>query len=353
MKTNNLIQKENIKKEISLVANAIPENAMKDQQALVEEALYYANKIEKKVLKRDMSISEKSSFVESTKAAALMNLRLGKHIDLLPFKGTFAITLKEEGITHYLNTFTTHPIKDISTEVVFQGDKFSYNSTTKEITHIYNPLANGRNEWENIIGAYAILEYEDGVKKVEILTKEELNARKDVGASKNSVYYQWPKLMGRAKVSKMLLKAAKFRLNLNKNITPDRVDDMVIEKITVDKKTGVANIDAKYEKREEEVKQEKVIEVKAKVIPKISIPQQVELMNLIDLKGKDKDKLLKLCKVESVDEISVPTFESIKNRLNTEPDVVVKKQTNEETGEITTVKETVEKDDVDWNEIKF
>ncbi len=353
MKTNNLIQKENIKKEISLVANAIPENAMKDQQALVEEALYYANKIEKKVLKREMLTSEKSSFVESTKAAALMNLRLGKHIDLIPFKGTFAITLKEEGITHYLNTFTTHPIKDISTEVVFQGDKFSYNSTTKEITHIYNPLANGRNKWENIIGAYAILEYEDGVKKVEILTKEELNARKDVGASKNSVYSQWPKLMGRAKVSKMLLKAAKFRLNLNKNIAPDRVDDMVVEKITVDKKTGVANIDAKYEKREEEVIEVKANETKAKVIPKISIPQQVELMNLIVLKGKEKDKLLKLCKVKSFDEISISTFEAIKKRLNKEPDVPVKKIANPETGEIITVKEKSSNEELDWEEIVF
>ncbi len=353
MKTNNLITKENISKEISLVENAIPKNAFNERTALVEEAVYYAAKIEKKVLKREMSISEKSSFVESLKAGALMNLRMGKHIDLIPFKGTFAMTFKEEGITHYINTFTTHPIKEIITEVVFKNDKFSYDSKTKEITHQFDPFENGRNKWVNIKGAYAIIEYEDGVKKVEFLSKEELEDRKNAGASQNSVYNKWPRLMGRAKVSKMLLKAAKFRLNLNKNITPDRVDDMIVEKVIVDKKTGVANIDAKYEKREETSKQEKVIEVKAKVIPKISISQQVELINLINSKGKDSKVILKLCKVTSVDEISVPTFEAIKKRLNAEPDIVVKKETNEETGEIITVKEEADKDDMDWNEIEF
>ncbi len=215
MKTNNLITKENISKEISLVENAIPKNALNERTALVEEAVYYAAKIEKKVLKRDMTISEKSSFVESLKAGALMNLRMGKHIDLIPFKGTFAMTFKEEGITHYINTFTTHPIKEIITEVVFKNDKFSYDSKTKEITHQFDPFENGRNKWGNIKGAYAVIEYEDGVKKVEFLSKEELEDRKNAGASQNSVYNKWPRLMGRAKVSKMLLKAAKFRLNLN------------------------------------------------------------------------------------------------------------------------------------------
>ncbi len=323
---------------INAILNALPFNDEKSKNAFIEETLAYIrdNNLEKKLEQSDFY---KQSFVESVKALAMMNMRLGKHAWLIPFdrkagkgKDRFAISIKRSGISHFLNLFTTVEIKNIKYGTVFKGDEFSYNSGTEEVEHSYDPLAAGRNSWENIKGAYAIVDYVDGVRKVEILTKEELEQRKSVGASKGGTYDQYPKIMAENKVSKRLISACELRMNLNKTIMPSAIDDKVVDSVD-----STGHVKATYDKElivEAHLAKTKPSIVKTKKpIAKtimhnetsdlISSPQVQTLLELIKQKGKDPHNILQMLGLKSIFAITENVLVKINKKLNDLPDIVV------------------------------
>ena len=137
---------------------------------------------------------------------AMVGCEAGTDFDIIPFKGKPVISRKKEGWYKIIDLIKPAEIIRFTNNVIFRGDEYSFNPVTEELTHIPKVTSD---RYDDIVGAYAYIKFENGFEKTIFMTKKDLDAIKRVSPSANSTYSPWvsmPVKMVKTKVVKELAK---------------------------------------------------------------------------------------------------------------------------------------------------
>ena len=137
---------------------------------------------------------------------AMVGCEAGTDFDIIPFKGKPVISRKKEGWYKIIDLIKPAEIIRFTNNVIFRGDEYSFNPVTEELTHIPKVTSD---KYDDIVGAYAYIKFENGFEKTIFMTKKDLDAIKRVSPSANSTYSPWvsmPVKMVKTKVVKELAK---------------------------------------------------------------------------------------------------------------------------------------------------
>lgn len=215
---------------------------------------------------------------------AMVGCEAGTDFDIIPFKGKPVISRKKEGWYKIIDLIKPAEIIRFTNNVIFRGDEYSFNPVTEELTHIPKVTSD---KYDDIVGAYAYIKFENGFEKTIFMTKKDLDAIKRVSPSANSTYSPWvsmPVKMVKTKVVKELAKELNilFGGRVNHALSQAVESDEISVK-EVDVNGNIENDKGIYDTNSDEKEAEKEPEQEQPKENKVSENSQVEI-TLDDLK---------------------------------------------------------------------
>ena len=215
---------------------------------------------------------------------AMVGCEAGTDFDIIPFKGKPVISRKKEGWYKIIDLIKPAEIIRFTNNVIFRGDEYSFNPVTEELTHIPKVTSD---KYDDIVGAYAYIKFENGFEKTIFMTKKDLDAIKRVSPSANSTYSPWvsmPVKMVKTKVVKELAKELNilFGGRVNHALSQAVESDEISVK-EVDVNGNIENDKGIYDTNSDEKESEKEPEQEQPKENKVSENSQVEI-TLDDLK---------------------------------------------------------------------
>ena len=215
---------------------------------------------------------------------AMVGCEAGTDFDIIPFKGKPVISRKKEGWYKIIDLIKPAEIIRFTNNVIFRGDEYSFNPVTEELTHIPKVTSD---RYDDIVGAYAYIKFENGFEKTIFMTKKDLDAIKRVSPSANSTYSPWvsmPVKMVKTKVVKELAKELNilFGGRVNHALSQAVESDEISVK-EVDVNGNIENDKGIYDTNSDEKESEKEPEQEQPKENKVSENSQVEI-TLDDLK---------------------------------------------------------------------
>jgi len=123
------------------------------------------------------------------KSALLKSAFLGldamsKEVYLIPYSNKLNFQIDYRGAKKLVKKYAIRPVKDIYAELVRQGDDFKIWSDNGGQHYEFNPLPFSDNA---IIGAFAVVKYEDGSVFIDTMTVAELENTRKHSKAKNSM----------------------------------------------------------------------------------------------------------------------------------------------------------------------
>lgn len=137
---------------------------------------------------------------------AMVGLEAGTDFDIVPYKGKPVISRKKEGWFKIIDLIKPAEIMRFTTNVIFDGDEYSYDPVKEDLKHI--KLVEG-DKYEEIVGAYCYIKFANGFEKTIFMSKKDIEVIKKVSPSANSQYSPWvtmPVKMVKTKVVKEMAK---------------------------------------------------------------------------------------------------------------------------------------------------
>lgn len=209
---------------------------------------------------------------------AMVGCEAGTDFDIIPFKGKPVISRKKEGWYKIIDLIKPAEIIRFTNNVIFRGDEYSFNPVTEELTHIPKVTSD---KYDDIVGAYAYIKFENGFEKTIFMTKKDLDAIKRVSPSANSTYSPWvsmPVKMVKTKVVKELAKELNilFGGRVNHALSQAVESDEISVK-EVDVNGNIENDKGIYDTNSDEKESEKEPEQEQPKENKVSENSQVEI----------------------------------------------------------------------------
>lgn len=209
---------------------------------------------------------------------AMVGCEAGTDFDIIPFKGKPVISRKKEGWYKIIDLIKPAEIIRFTNNVIFRGDEYSFNPVTEELTHIPKVTSD---RYDDIVGAYAYIKFENGFEKTIFMTKKDLDAIKRVSPSANSTYSPWvsmPVKMVKTKVVKELAKELNtlFGGRVNHALSQAVESDEISVK-EVDVNGNIENDKGIYDTNSDEKESEKDPEQEQPKENKVSENSQVEI----------------------------------------------------------------------------
>ena len=209
---------------------------------------------------------------------AMVGCEAGTDFDIIPFKGKPVISRKKEGWYKIIDLIKPAEIIRFTNNVIFRGDEYSFNPVTEELTHIPKVTSD---RYDDIVGAYAYIKFENGFEKTIFMTKKDLDAIKRVSPSANSTYSPWvsmPVKMVKTKVVKELAKELNilFGGRVNHALSQAVESDEISVK-EVDVNGNIENDKGIYDTNSDEKESEKEPEQEQPKENKVSENSQVEI----------------------------------------------------------------------------
>lgn len=209
---------------------------------------------------------------------AMVGCEAGTDFDIIPFKGKPVISRKKEGWYKIIDLIKPAEIIRFTNNVIFRGDEYSFNPVTEELTHIPKVTSD---KYDDIVGAYAYIKFENGFEKTIFMTKKDLDAIKRVSPSANSTYSPWvsmPVKMVKTKVVKELAKELNilFGGRVNHALSQAVESDEISVK-EVDVNGNIENDKGIYDTNSDEKESEKDPEQEQPKENKVSENSQVEI----------------------------------------------------------------------------
>lgn len=209
---------------------------------------------------------------------AMVGCEAGTDFDIIPFKGKPVICRKKEGWYKIIDLIKPAEIIRFTNNVIFRGDEYSFNPVTEELTHIPKVTSD---RYDDIVGAYAYIKFENGFEKTIFMTKKDLDAIKRVSPSANSTYSPWvsmPVKMVKTKVVKELAKELNilFGGRVNHALSQAVESDEISVK-EVDVNGNIENDKGIYDTNSDEKESEKEPEQEQPKENKVSENSQVEI----------------------------------------------------------------------------
>lgn len=116
------------------------------------------------------------------KSAILDLSALNKECYLIPYGSQMNFQIDYRGAVKLCKRYSTRPIKDIYAKVVRKGDEFEEKIVNGEEQFDFKPIPFSD---EPIVGAFAVVIYEDGGVLVDTMTKKQLDTTKSKARTKN------------------------------------------------------------------------------------------------------------------------------------------------------------------------
>ena len=209
---------------------------------------------------------------------AMVGCEAGTDFDIIPFKGKPVISRKKEGWYKIIDLIKPAEIIRFTNNVIFRGDEYSFNPVTEELTHIPKVTSD---RYDDIVGAYAYIKFENGFEKTIFMTNKDLDAIKRVSPSANSTYSPWvsmPVKMVKTKVVKELAKELNilFGGRVNHALSQAVESDEISVK-EVDVNGNIENDKGIYDTNSDEKESEKEPEQEQPKENKVSENSQVEI----------------------------------------------------------------------------
>ena len=192
---------------------------------------------------------------------AMVGCEAGTDYDIVPFKGKPVITRNKNGWYKIIDKIKPAEIIRFTNNVIFDGDVYSFNPVTEELTHVMNTTSD---KYNDIVAAYAYIKFANGFEKTVFMTKKDIDTIKKVSPSANTSFSPWvtmPVKMVKTKVVKELAKElfTLFSGKLNRSIAT-AIDSDELPVSNVDSNGNISNDNTIYEveKVEEEAKAKEV-----------------------------------------------------------------------------------------------
>ena len=192
---------------------------------------------------------------------AMVGCEAGTDYDIVPFKGKPVITRNKNGWYKIIDMIKPAEIIRFTNNVIFDGDVYSFNPVTEELTHVMNTTSD---KYNDIVAAYAYIKFANGFEKTVFMTKKDIDTIKKVSPSANTSFSPWvtmPVKMVKTKVVKELAKElfTLFSGKLNRSIAT-AIDSDELPVSNVDSNGNISNDNTIYEveKVEEEAKAKEV-----------------------------------------------------------------------------------------------
>lgn len=192
---------------------------------------------------------------------AMVGCEAGTDYDIVPFKGKPVITRNKNGWYKIIDMIKPAEIIRFTNNVIFEGDEYSFNPVTEELTHVMNTTSD---KYNDIVAAYAYIKFANGFEKTVFMTKKDIDTIKKVSPSANTSFSPWvtmPVKMVKTKVVKELAKElfTLFSGKLNRSIAT-AIDSDELPVSNVDSNGNISNDNTIYEveKVEEEAKAKEV-----------------------------------------------------------------------------------------------
>lgn len=192
---------------------------------------------------------------------AMVGCEAGTDYDIVPFKGKPVITRNKNGWYKIIDMIKPAEIIRFTNNVIFEGDEYSFNPVTEELTHVMNTTSD---KYNDIVAAYAYIKFANGFEKTVFMSKKDIDTIKKVSLSANSSFSPWvtmPVKMVKTKVVKELAKElfTLFSGKLNRSIAT-AIDSDELPVSNVDSNGNISNDNTIYEveKVEEEAKAKEV-----------------------------------------------------------------------------------------------
>lgn len=122
---------------------------------------------------------------------------------LVPYGETLQFQISYKGMIKMAERFAVRPINSIYAKVIREGDEFAEGVEKNQpyINFTPKPLNDGA-----IIGAFAVVEYQDGTIQYEVMNKNQLETVKHMGAQSGNAWKLFPEEMYKKSVIKRLCK---------------------------------------------------------------------------------------------------------------------------------------------------
>lgn len=128
---------------------------------------------------------------------------------LIPYQNNLRFSPSYRGLIKLAKKYSVRPIKNIYANIVREGDEFEYGIKENKpyINFTPKPLSDAA-----IIGAYAVVEYEDGDIAYETMNKTQLDTCKHLGAQSGNAWKNFADEMYKKCVIRRLCKSITLEL---------------------------------------------------------------------------------------------------------------------------------------------
>ncbi len=130
----------------------------------------------------------KLQMIYSVLKEAMVGCEAGTDYDIVPFKGKPVTVRKKEGWYKIIDMIKPADIVRFTNNVIFKGDKYSFNPVTEELKH--EKLIDS-DKYNDIEGAYCYIKFANGFEKTIFMTRKELDAIKKVSPSGSTAFSPW------------------------------------------------------------------------------------------------------------------------------------------------------------------
>jgi len=221
----------------------------------------------------------KLQMIYSVLKEAMVGCEAGTDYDIVPFKGKPVTVRKKEGWYKIIDMIKPADIVRFTNNVIFKGDKYSFNPVTEELKH--ERLVDS-DKYDDIEGAYCYIKFANGFEKTIFMSRKELDAIKKVSPSGATSFSPWNTFPTKMVKTKCVKEMAKELFTLFSG----KVNSVLAQAINNDE-NSVANIDRKGNIKNDEyiysqefdseiVEQEEIIE-EAQSIENQESQEQVNL----------------------------------------------------------------------------
>lgn len=179
----------------------------------------------------------KLQMIYSVLKEAMVGCEAGTDYDIVPFKGKPVTVRKKEGWYKIIDMIKPADIVKFTNNVIFNGDKYSFNPVTEELKH--EKLVDS-DQYKDIVGAYCYIKFANGFEKTIFISKKELDAIKKVSPSGSSTFSPWNTFPTKMVKTKCVKEMAKELFTLFSG----KVNSVLAQAINSDE-NSVSNIDKK------------------------------------------------------------------------------------------------------------
>ena len=168
---------------------------------------------------------------------AMAGCEAGTDYDIVPFKGKPVTVRKKEGWYKIIDMIKPADIIRFTNNVVFKGDKYSFNPVTEELKH--EKLVDS-DKYNDIEGVYCYIKFANGFEKTIFMTKKDLDAIRKVSPSGSSQFSPWTTFPTKMVKTKCVKEMAKELFTLYSA----KVNSVLAQAINSDE-NSIENIDNK------------------------------------------------------------------------------------------------------------